>query len=48
VENPTLGVYPDLDTFYRVGVPMVKEVRREALMAFEDTDQHTYKKMKIE
>jgi hypothetical protein len=48
VEKPTVGVYPDRETFYRVGLPMVKEVRREALLAFEDTDEHTYKKMKFE
>jgi hypothetical protein len=38
VEHPSVGVYPDHDTFYRVGLPMVNEVRREALVAFEEGD----------
>jgi hypothetical protein len=35
-ETSTCGVYPDRQTFEREGLPMLREVRREVLLRFED------------
>ena len=47
VFDPRVGVYPDRNAFFRVGVPMVQEARREALMAFEDTDEQGTAQKKV-
>jgi hypothetical protein len=49
VDRSSVGVYPDRDTFYSVGLPMVQELRREALVAFEDADESSpLKKTRID